>query len=642
MLRNLLLLAAAPMTHTGLTAAPQTGNVAVTTVGTTAYPSATNIYGPFEGGFGSAELQAFGCSPNALPSVPPGIDSFTSEQMIATSCGVELPRVENGAHIGVLDECGYDSDGHFVENLGCLYDDTDTQSGHSTKVGAAIDGAQTGVYGKWEDRSRLAIPALDACNGHFGVTPDSNGQVIYHHHVAGLPPFVIGCFGPADDANSPNGKLVSTQACRDLYPECGDGDYVTVTTSTGSKLYDPYCPCFSGFSNVDMDSLPTPKPPSPPPLPPPPSSSPSPPPLSSSPSPPPPSSSTGPIPADWPGCTSLDLIGDFDQNERATLGDAVHVANGRLEYGSTGTNPIMCIGGDFDLDGSFTLNDAAHVAEAQFGKAYLPWELHATWALAQASGRRKLSSDKVAATSADKPEVRMTMKKGAQPNAVEVHLEHSDTLSATAWKALSVQFSGGLIAAVEMPYGAGGKIITAQHKGSFFQAADLGGSGATWGLGHAATVTFEAGTNMAALEINYGSMNSYVVLQADPHCKPAKGVTCATLMPHIKGGALATPTATLTASPASKLASVPAPVPASSKDESFGFVVKIAVLSSMVIAMAMLLVAVTKLTRRFLRTEPAVSVPTDVKVEVIGIPTAIDGIVKLEPASPRTQTAEKC
>jgi hypothetical protein len=31
--------------------------------------------------------------------------------------------------------------------------------------------------------------------------------------------------------------------------------------------------------------------------------------------------------------------------------------------------------GDFDLDGSFTLNDAATVAEAQFGKAYLPWQV---------------------------------------------------------------------------------------------------------------------------------------------------------------------------------------------------------------------------------------------------------------------------
>jgi hypothetical protein len=31
--------------------------------------------------------------------------------------------------------------------------------------------------------------------------------------------------------------------------------------------------------------------------------------------------------------------------------------------------------GDFDLDGSFTLNDAATVAEAQFGKAYLPWQI---------------------------------------------------------------------------------------------------------------------------------------------------------------------------------------------------------------------------------------------------------------------------
>ena len=40
-------------------------------------------------------------------------------------------------------------------------------------------------------------PVLDSCNGHFGVTPDSNGQVVYHYHVTDGAPFTVGCFGPA-------------------------------------------------------------------------------------------------------------------------------------------------------------------------------------------------------------------------------------------------------------------------------------------------------------------------------------------------------------------------------------------------------------------------------------------------------------
>ena len=33
------------------------------------------------------------------------------------------------------------------------------------------------------------------------------------------------------------------------------------------------------------------------------------------------------------------------------MGDAVHVANSRLEYGATNINPITCLNGDFDEDG---------------------------------------------------------------------------------------------------------------------------------------------------------------------------------------------------------------------------------------------------------------------------------------------------
>jgi hypothetical protein len=610
MLRNLLLLAAAPITHTGLTAAPSSGSVAMTTVSGGGHPIATSIYGPFEDGFGSAQestLRDLGCSPPSLGHVPAGIDTFTSEQMIAAACNVELPRVENGQHIGLLDECGHDtSDGHYVENLNCLYDDSDVNAGHSTKVGEATDAAKTGVYGKWEDRSRLAIPALDACNGHFGVTPESNGAVVYHHHVAGLPPFVIGCFGPADDPNMPDGKLVSPHACRELYPECGDNDYVTVTTSSGSKLYDPYCPCFSGFSNVDMALVP----PSPPPHMPAALDSPSPPP---------------PISVTWPGCTEQDITGDFDHNGRATLGDAVHIANGRLEYGSTNENPIKCLDGDFDSDGSFTLNDAAHVAEAQFSKAYLPWEK-----------RRQLSADKPASKSDEKRKIAMTMKKGELPLEVQVHLERADSLD-SAWKALSVQFDGGKIASVAMPQ-VGGEIITAQHKGAFFQAASLSGSGAAWPIGHAATVTFEVGTDMAALQIDYGSMNSYVVLQADPVCKPAKGAPCATLIPTVVKGTIDVPTPNATSATSATTTTSATAITSATSVQAATASTDLIFVAALAVAALMIVMLITTLTRCLRRGEP-VAVPTDVKVAVVGVPAAD---VKLEPASPRTQSAEKC
>lgn len=89
---------------------------------------------------------------------------------------------------------------------------------------------------------------------------------------------------------------------------------------------------------------------------------------------PPPLPSPASPPENWPGCTAQDLAGDFDHNGRATLGDAVHIADARLVYGSTLVNPIECLDGDFDQDDYFTLNDAAFVAEAQFDKVLLPWE----------------------------------------------------------------------------------------------------------------------------------------------------------------------------------------------------------------------------------------------------------------------------
>jgi len=476
------------------------GNIGYTTVsgiddrtGKT-FLSGEDIYGPFEAGFGSQEdsiLEGLGCSPASLGYVGGGIDTFTAEQMIAAACSVDLPRIEDEKYVSVLDECGgHTNDYHFHEGMGCLYE-TSEGSTHSTKVGEAADEAQTPIYGKWEDYSMLSIPALDACNGHFGVTPDSSGNDIYHHHVAGLPPFTVGCYGPGTDPEDPDGPgiLVSPQACRALYPGCGDGDTITVTTPSGWRLYDPFCPCFTGGFTIfevadeeaDKDASPSPSPPN-----------------------------------QWvlAGCSTSDLQGDFDSNGVPTLGDAVFVANARVTLGTTGENPIACLDGDFDSDGSFTLNDAATVAEAQFGKNFLPWDDSQM----SMNGRRGLT---------EAPSlVPVTFKRGTSETEVDVYMDKP----AAEWKGMSVQFTNaGKIASVQMHQGEPGQIM-AQHAGSFFQAAELGGRGLSYpATGRVATVTFEEATEMGAMQIDYKSMNSYVVLKADPTCKLTRETKCATI-----------------------------------------------------------------------------------------------------------------
>lgn len=95
------------------------------------------------------------------------------------------------------------------------------------------------------------------------------------------------------------------------------------------------------------------------------------------------------------------------------------------------------------------------------------------------------------------------------------------------WKALSVQFAGAKIASVQMHQGIGGQITT-QHAGGFFLAAELGGAGLDWPNGLAATVTFEVGSNMDSVPIDFASRNTYVVQYKDPVCVPSTGTPCHT------------------------------------------------------------------------------------------------------------------
>lgn len=93
------------------------------------------------------------------------------------------------------------------------------------------------LYGKYEATNTLPAD-LDACNGHFGYTPDSPTTSVYHHHVTDTPPFSFGCYGP-----SATNELVTLAECRSYYTTCGDG-VTTLTTTKGSVSYDLYCPCY--------------------------------------------------------------------------------------------------------------------------------------------------------------------------------------------------------------------------------------------------------------------------------------------------------------------------------------------------------------------------------------------------------------
>ena len=275
-------------------AAPLLGDVGLTTAtGTDArsgrtFTAGENIYGPFEAGFSTQQdgiLSRLGCNPGSLGHVDGGIDTYTAEQMVAHQCGVTLPRVEGNDYISLIDECGgHTNEYHFHERLVCLYDAT--ASGHSTKIGEATDDNNTPIYGKYEGTSTLP-GNLDACGAHFGQTPDSNGALVYHHHVQHQPPFTIGCFGP-----SSSGGPVSLDECRALYNGangCGGNDIVTVTTSTGSVQYDKWCPCYdSTGSNVPNSTSTTTTSPPPPPPPPPSNNAPSTTTTTASPPPPPP------------------------------------------------------------------------------------------------------------------------------------------------------------------------------------------------------------------------------------------------------------------------------------------------------------------------------------------------------------------
>jgi len=94
-----------------------------------------------------------------------------------------------------IDPCN----GHATPNNGmyhyhgipyCISDAIDTPGQHSRLVGYLLDGFP--IYGP-QDASGVTPSNLDACNGHFGSTPELS-EGIYHYHTTAVRPYVPTCY----------------------------------------------------------------------------------------------------------------------------------------------------------------------------------------------------------------------------------------------------------------------------------------------------------------------------------------------------------------------------------------------------------------------------------------------------------------
>jgi hypothetical protein len=199
-----------------------------------------NVYSPYEAGFGTTQ------------SVPPpfpckdldndmdqdgycqgGLDVKTCEDGLHHACGAGL--VETALF---LDDCGgHATPYHMHKHPKCEYNPE--ASGHSPIISIALDGHA--MYGYWEDGPSNA-PVLDACNGHTGPVPANatlgvEAGEVYHYHFSPTRPFTLGCYGP----------VASLEACKDMYPESCNDEFVYVPTDAtgGFQIYDLFCPCYT-------------------------------------------------------------------------------------------------------------------------------------------------------------------------------------------------------------------------------------------------------------------------------------------------------------------------------------------------------------------------------------------------------------
>ena len=168
-------------------------------------PAGTKIHGPFENDRFTTEhnelLANLGCSPASKGHTIGGLDTQTVEKIISYNCGIKLPVTldDKQPYAGLLDQDGghgkngafySDQDFHYHGKMDSLYQDVEKSThqglGHSPKIGKESntssflkDSNAKFIYGKWENFASKTLPKLDACGGHFGVTPDSNCEYVY-------------------------------------------------------------------------------------------------------------------------------------------------------------------------------------------------------------------------------------------------------------------------------------------------------------------------------------------------------------------------------------------------------------------------------------------------------------------------------
>ena len=206
------------------------------TVGGTIATNA-HIYGPFDAGFSSSQdglISNWGCSPTSLAyDATGGLDLGYEHAKLAVVCGVTLPRISGTEWKDLLGQCGgHTGNYHFHWGFECF----ETKAGtHSPKVGVA---GNWNVYGKYENYTGQTYPYLDACGGHFGVTPDSPSTSVYHYHIQMQAPFTLGCHGP-----NAAGGLVTIAQCKALYSGCS-ASAITETWGGTTYSYKRDCPCF--------------------------------------------------------------------------------------------------------------------------------------------------------------------------------------------------------------------------------------------------------------------------------------------------------------------------------------------------------------------------------------------------------------
>ena len=192
-----------------------------------------------EAGFSKAQPGA-SClaAGNGLPDfeLPGGVDTNLAEAIMSKACD-DRGHGEMGV---LLDYCGgHANPFHYHGSMNCLYN-ADPSTGHSTRIGTAADG--NGIYGH-NVAGGCEPTDLDWCGGRTGISPESNGKVVYYYVVSNRAPFALACFGPIN----------TEQECRALYPEC-DGVGQRFTTGHGTDDYDLDCPCFDPKTGSNMPS----------------------------------------------------------------------------------------------------------------------------------------------------------------------------------------------------------------------------------------------------------------------------------------------------------------------------------------------------------------------------------------------------